>query len=381
MRKTADIAIIGGGILGISTAYFLSRNKNLETVVFEKDLLAQGSTGLSVGGIRQQFSHPANISLSQITLQFFEDFQNRHGTPLQFNKVGYLFLAQKKDTWEDFKANVQTQRAHGVPVEILSPDELRKRWPFLHVEDLLGATFGPEDGYADPYQITMALAGAARSAGVSIYEKTKVTDISVRKDNIRGVRTNRGSVSVPIVINTAGPWAGEVCRMAGCSYPVFPYRRQVFVTKAFPLLSMPIPLILDFDFLSYFRGEGPAVLMGKSDPEEPTSFNTQVDRAFMERIIEAVCQRAPVLEKAEIAKGWAGLYTITPDENAIIGAIPEVGGFFCAMGFSGHGFQHGPAVGRILSDLITSSHTQIDLSPFSPERFNGEPLQGEKRVV
>ncbi len=379
--KTADVAIIGGGILGISAAYFLAQHKRLQIAVFEKDLLAQGSTGLSVGGIRQQFSHPSNICLSQDTLRFFETFQQEHGISLQFKKVGYLFLAQRKDTWSDFEANIQTQRSLGVPVELLSAEEVRYRWPYLRCEDLLGGTFGPEDGYADPYEVTMAIARAVRSAGVAVYEKTKVTGISLKENRVTGLRTVRGSVSAPVIINAAGPWGGEICRMVGRNYPVFPFRRQVFVTKPFPVISKPVPLILDFDSLFYMREEGPGLLMGKSDPEEPSSFNTQVDRIFMERVIEAACHRAPLLEEAEIAKGWAGLYTITPDENAIIGHIPGIEGFYCAIGFSGHGFQHGPAVGRILSDLISDGRTQFDLTPFSPDRFTGAPLQGEKRVV
>jgi sarcosine oxidase subunit beta len=155
----------------------------------------------------------------------------------------------------------------------------------------------------------------------------------------------------------------------------------VFTTQAFEAIPKPIPLILDFDSLFYFREEGPGILMGKSDPDEPSSFNTSVDREFMEQVIEAACHRAPVLAGAEIAKGWGGLYTITPDENPIFGAVPGIEGFYCAIGFSGHGFQHGPAVGRILSDLIAKGHTTFDMTPFSSERFGADTLPGEKRVV
>lgn len=367
--------------MGVSAAFFLSRRRQLRIVLLEKDLLAQATTGLSVGGIRQQFSHPSNILLSQDTLAFFGEFQEEFGISLSFHKVGYLFLAQKEDTWTDFLSSVKTQRRHNVPVRVLSPDEIRRQWPYLHVEDLRGGTFGPEDGYADPYEVTMALAKAARSRGVEICEKTTVTGILTDKGRVVGVQTSRGAVSAPVVINAAGPWGGDICRMTGRRFPVFPYRRQVFVTKAFAAIAKPVPLILDFDSLFYFREEGPGILMGMSDPDEPSSFNTRVDRAFMERVIEAACRRAPMLAEAHIAKGWGGLYTITPDENPIIGAIPGIEGFYCAIGFSGHGFQHGPAVGRILGDLIADGHTPFDLTPFSSERFGKTVLQGEKRVV
>lgn len=380
-QKTADVAILGGGILGVSAAFFLARHKPFRIVLLEKDGLAQATTGLSVGGIRQQFSHPSNILLSQNTLAFFDFFQKEYGIPLSFHKVGYLFLAQKEDTWKDFLSSVRTQKRYNVPVEALLPGEIQRRWPYLNVADLKGGTFCPEDGYADPYEVTMAMANIARQKGVNIFEQTEVTGVLVDQGKVSGVQTSRGDLSVPIVINAAGPWSGNIGRMAGLNYPVFPFRRQVFVTKAFQGLAKPIPLILDFDSLFYFREEGPAILMGKSDPEEPSSFNVHVDRGFMETVIEAACHRVPVLGSAEIAKSWGGLYTITPDENPIIGADPNVKGFYNAIGFSGHGFQHGPAVGQILSDLIVHGSTALDLTPFFSERFTQGPLLGEKRVV
>lgn len=350
-------------------------------MLFEKDGLAQATTGLSVGGLRQQFSHPANILLSQSTLAFFELFQKEYQVPLGFHKVGYLFLAQKEDTWKDFLSSVDVQKLYNVPVEALPPGEIQHRWPYLHVSDLQGGTFCPEDGYADPYEVTMAMAKIARQKGVRILEQTEVTGVLVDKGKVRGVQTSRGDFSVPIIVNAAGPWSGHIGRMAGRNYPVRPYRRQVFVTKAFREVARPIPLILDFDSLFYFREEGPAILMGRSDPDEPSSFNIRTDRGFMETVIEAACHRAPILGSAKIAKGWAGLYTITPDENPIIGADPHIEGFYNAIGFSGHGFQHGPAVGQILSDLIINGSTAHDLTPFHSERFTKGSPQGEKRVV
>jgi len=380
-KKTADVAIIGGGILGVSAAFFLSRHNRLRIVLLEKDGLAHATTGLSVGGIRQQFSHPSNILLSQNTLAFFDLFQKEYGIPLSFHKVGYLFLAQKEDTWRDFLSSVQIQKQYNVPVEVLLPDEIQKQWPYLNVFDLKGGTFCSEDGYADPYEVTMAMAKIARQNGASFFEQTEVTGVHVEGGKVRGVQTNQGDLAVPIVINAAGPWSGKIGRLAGRKYPVLPYRRQVFVTKAFEAIANPIPLILDFDSLFYFREEGPAILMGKSDPDEPSSFSVSVDRGFMETVIEAACHRVPVLSSAKIAKGWGGLYTITPDENPIIGEDPNIEGFYNAIGFSGHGFQHGPAVGQLLSDLIVHGSTEYDLAPFFLERFKqGSPF-GEKRVV
>ncbi len=380
-KDTADVAIVGGGIMGASAAYHLALRGCTDVVILEKDLLAQASTGLSAGGIRQQFSHPANIRLSQEAVAVFERFEEMFGVEIDFRQVGYLFLAQSEEVWQEFLANVQVQRAHGVPVEALNPDEIKYRWPYLNVDDLCGGTFCPQDGYADPYSAAMGFANAARRLGVRIEEKTKVTSIHAAGGRVQGVNTTRGPIATPVVVNVAGPWGGEVARMTSLELPVKPYRRQVFVTQAFAPIPKPVPMILDIEPAFYFRGEGPSVLMGMSDPDEPTSFNTHVDYAFMERVIDAAIHRAPILEEAEILRGWGGLYAITPDDNPIIGPLPNAEGLYCAIGFSGHGFQQAPTVGRILAELILDGATGFDLSPFAHNRFERVTAKAETRVV
>jgi sarcosine oxidase subunit beta len=380
-KDSAGVVIIGGGIMGASTAYHLARRGCTDVVIVEKDLLAQASTGLSAGGIRQQFSHPSNIRLSQEAVRVFERFKEEFDTDMEFRQVGYLFLAQSDDVWQEFLANVEIQRQLNVPVDVLSPDEIKRRWPYLNVEDLRGGTFGPEDGYADPYMAAMGFANAARRLGVRIEEQTKVTAIRQEAGKIRGVETTGGPISAPAVVNVAGPWGGEVAHMAGLDLPVKPYRRQVFVTQAFERIPKPVPMILDIEPAFYFRGEGPGVLMGMSDPDEPSSFHTNFDYGFMEKLIEAAVHRAPILEEAEISRGWGGLYAITPDDNPIIGPLPNAEGLFCAIGFSGHGFQQSPTVGRILSELILDGETDFDLSPYAHDRFDETTGKSETRVV
>lgn len=379
--NTADVVIIGGGVVGACTAYYLAKSGQKNIVLCERDLLAQASTGLCVGGIRQQFSHPSNILLSQEVVRLFERFEEEFGVDIQFRQAGYLFLAQARDTWDDVKKSVETQHRYNVPVELLSPEEIKARWSYIAVEDLKGGTFCPEDGYADPYLVAMAFANKARQMGVHIQEQTRVSAISIEQGRIRGLSTTRGSISTPVVVNAAGAWGGEVARMAGLNIPVSPYRRQVFATKAFNLIPRPVPMVIDLDRLFYFRGEYPCIIFGMSDREEEPSFNTHVDRAFLERVIDAAIHRAPILEKAEMLRGWAGLYAITPDENPIIGPSPEIRGFFCAVGFSGHGFQHGPAVGRILAELISAGKTDFDLTPFGYDRFEKIMGKSEKRAI
>jgi len=380
-RDTAEVAIVGGGIMGASTAYYLARRGCTDIVIVEKDLLAQASTGLSAGGIRQQFSHPANIRLSQEAVRVFERFEEEFGVDMEFRQVGYLFLAQSPDVWQEFLTGVEVQRRNNVPVEALSPQEIKHRWPYLNVEDLQGGTFCAEDGYADPYMAAMGFANAARRLGARIEEQTRVTAICSKSERITGVETSQGPISAPVVVDVAGPWGGEVARMAGFDLPVQPVRRQVFVTAAFDPIPKPVPMILDIEPAFYFRGEGPGVLMGMSDPDEPPSFNTNVDYGFMEQVIDAAIHRAPILEECQINRGWGGLYAVTPDDNPIIGPLPGAEGFLCAIGFSGHGFQQAPTVGRILSELILDGRTDFDLSPFAHDRFEKVSGKAETRVV
>ena len=381
LKNFSDVVIVGGGIMGASAAYYLAKCGVSNVTLLERDLLAQATTGLSVGGIRQQFSHPANILLSQHSVRVFENFKDEFGEDIYFRKAGYLFLAQEEETWNDFLSSVETQRRLNVPVEVLSPEEIKRRWPYLRVDDLKGGTYGPEDGYADPYLVAMGFVDKARELGVRTLEKTEVTGFKIQGGRMRGVETTSGPISTPAVVNVAGPWAGEVARMAGLDLPVKPFRRQVFATCPFDAIPKPVPMVIDQDVTFYFRGEDPNIIMGMSDPDEPSSFNTHVDRNFMERVTEAAVSRAPILEKAEIIRGWGGLYTITPDDNPIIGALPSIKGFFCAIGFSGHGFQHAPAVGFIMSELIMSGRSSFDLTPFAYDRFDDIKKEGEKRVV
>ena len=381
-QKSADIIIIGGGIIGLCLAYYLAKIGRPKILLFEKSLLAQASTGLSVGGIRLQFSHKSNIKLSLMSLAVFTGIKEEFGpqTEIFFRQEGYLFLTRKMGLWQDFQANLAVQNRMGVPSEALCPDEISRRWPYLNTADLLGGTFCGQDGYADPYLTAMAFARGAREKGVRIFENTPVRAVDKAKGRIVGVRTDKDSFKAPVVVNCAGAWAAEVGKLAGLHLPVKPVRRQVFMTSALPNLPRPVPLVIDMDTLFYFRGEEPGVLMGMSDPEEPSSFNTSVDRDFLERVVERALHLAPPLAEAEILRGWGGLYAVSPDENPMIGESPELPGFYCSVGFSGHGFQHGPAVGRILARLILDGKPDFDLSPFRFHRFNTD-TEGEKRVV
>jgi len=368
MEKTAEIVIVGGGIIGASIAFHLALKGAKGVVLLEKGMLGEGATAKCVGGIRTQFSTEINIRFSLESLKTWDHFADLTGVDLGFKKVGYLFLATTTDEWIVFQANVHLQRSFDTPVELLSPEEIQHRWPYLKVDDLQGGAFCPWDGYAGPYEALSGFVKVARKRGVKIYEGTEVQQILQGRGKITGVRTSAGDISAPIVINAAGPYAAQVGEMAGVEVPVKPFRRQIFFTAPFPWIADPIPLVIDFHRGWYFRREGEGLLLSGPKDDFP-SFHIDVDYDAMVEVAENSIYRVPLMEKAEITRGWAGSYEISPDNHAILGEAPGVRGFFLANGFSGHGFQHSPAVGHVMADLILGEQPFMDVSCLSVERF------------
>jgi len=368
MEKTAEIVIIGGGIIGTSIAYHLAQKKAKGVVLLEKGMLGEGSTAKCAGGIRAQFSTEINIRFSLESFNTWNHFQEIMEGELDFKKVGYLFLATTEDEWAVFQSNSGLQHKFGIPVELLSPQEIQHRWPYLRVDDLRGGTFCSWEGYAGPYEALSGFARGARRGGVKFFEETEVIQILRNGNQVAGVRTRRGDISAPLVVNAAGPYAGEVGKMAEAEVPVEPFRRQLFFTGPFPHISDPIPLVIDFHRAWYFRREGSGLLLSGPKDNVP-SFNLNVDYDAMVEVAENSMYRVPIMEKAEIDRGWAGSYEISPDNHAILGEFPGLKGFFLANGFSGHGFQHSPAVGRVMAEMILGEKPFIDISCLSVERF------------
>ena len=369
MEKTADIVIIGGGVIGVSIAYHLALKKAGKIILLEKGQLGEGSTSRCVGGIRTQFSTEINIQFSLESLKRFEKFEEEFGVNPEFRKIGYLFLATTEMEMDVFKENIKLQKKFAIPVELLNRDEIRRRWPYLRIDDILGGTFCSWDGYAGPSEVLSGFASAAKRVGVKIYEGTEAKGILLKGSRVNGVKLREEEISTPIIVNAAGPFAGSIGEMAGIEIPVKPLRRQVFVTAPFRLTDLPIPLTIDFHRGWYFRQEVDGFLLsGPLDPQ--SSFNTNIDYEAMAEASENAIYRVPALEKARIARGWAGLYEISPDNHAILGKVPGVDGLILANGFSGHGFQHSPAVGRVIAELVVEGKSKtIDISSLSIERF------------
>jgi sarcosine oxidase subunit beta len=377
MEKTADVVIIGGGIIGLSVAYSLALKNAGKIVLFEKGQLGEGSTSRCVGGIRTQFSTEMNIRFSLESLKTFEGFEEEFGVDPEFRRIGYLFLGTTEWEMEVFKENIKLQKKFDIPVEFLSSEEIGSRWPYLRVDDVLGGTFCARDGYAGPNEILSGFVSGAKRAGVRIHEGTEVIGISTAKGKIQSVKTKNEEIFTPVVVNAGGSYAASIGGMIDVQIPVKPLRRQIFITAPFRLTDLPIPLTIDFHRGWYFRQEGDGLLLSGPLDAEP-SFNLNTEYEAMVEASENAIYRVPVLEKARVARGWAGLYEISPDHHAILGRVPGMEGFILANGFSGHGFQHSPAVGKVISELIVDGKaTTIDISSLSIERFEKGELMLE----
>ena len=387
MKRTAEVVIVGGGCMGASVAYHLARRGVTDVVLVERErMLGTGSTGRNAGGVRHQFSNEANIRLSIESIDVLERFKDEVGADIDFRQDGYLFLLSTPASVEVFTANVMRQRGLGISVDWLDAAEAAALAPGLVTDDVIGATFCQRDGIADPNGVTMGFAKGAQAAGVTIVRETEVTSVLVESGRVTGVETTGGTIAAPVVVNAAGPHAGAIGRMAGLDVPVEPYRRHIFIAQP-PPAAVPwnVPssriMVIDFDTTFYFHREGAGILFGMGDPNETPTFDLTVQWDFLEKVTPVATKRLPALADAPIAHAWAGLYEVTPDANPIIGAARDLPGFFLINGFSGHGFQHSPAAGRILADVITGRDPGMDLTPFALERFGVPAAGGERYVV
>jgi sarcosine oxidase subunit beta len=411
MTETADVVIIGSGIVGSSVAYHLAEAGCTNVLVIEREAhQGKGSTGKSMGGVRAQFSTAVNIQMARYSIDFFAHFDEVMGHPADYRAHGYLFCATTERHLDYLKANRERQIALGVTnVELVSPEDIAKFVPQLRVDDILGGTFCPTDGFVDPHSVMMGFMLKARERGARLWLDTAVTGIEVEpakntkpantgtagvppafalhgesEHRISSVMTTRGRISTGIVVNAAGPWAAQVAQMAGVALPVEPWRRQLVPTEPFVGLPQRFPMIIDMSTGFHFRREGKGILLAWNDPQETPGFKTEFDPAFVEKVLTRAADRVPALIDAEVnpQRAWAGLYEMTPDHHAIIGPAPAVDGLYFVNGFSGHGVMHSPASGRVAADLILRGHSDlIDVSQLSIERFAAGRLLEETAIL
>lgn len=379
--EAADVVIVGGGVMGCALAYQLAR-RDVDVVLYERGQLGAESTAKCAGGVRQQFSNEVNVRIQRMSVQLFEDFEQETGFPADFRQIGYLFVLTLPQQVEEFHRLMQMWHSTGLKeARWLTAEEAKELVPILNVEDVLGCTFCPTDGIASPADVTAGYASAARRHGARLLEGVEVTGIEVQGVRVTGVKTTAGEVSTRVVFDCAGAWSARIGQMAGVEVPVQPFRRHIFVSDTFPAVAHTNPMTVDFATSFYFHPEGDGVLFGMSDRQEPPTFDTDVNWNFLERVIEEATHRAPALEQATIKTAWAGLYESTPDHQAILGPVQSPQGFWCACGFSGHGFMQAPAAALLLAQWLMDGKPEVDLRPLGQERFAQGGLLAERNVI
>jgi sarcosine oxidase subunit beta len=378
---SAEVVIVGGGVMGTSIAFHLAEAGVTDILLLEQNELGSGSTSKAAGGVRANFSDELNIALGARSLEAFARFAQRPGQEIDLHRVGYLFLLSSDEQVGLFEESTRLQNAAGQPTRMLDVAEAVRLAPILSPDGLIAACFSPNDGHCTPESVVLGYATAARKLGATLVTGCEVTGIDAIGNDIRGVRTSRGTVATSTVICAAGAWSAPLAAMVGVDLPVTPLRRQIVVTEAIPGLPADMPMTIDFSSTFYFHGEGPGLLVGMSDPDEEPGFHLNRSEAWLPRLTAAMEQRAPSLLDVGLASGWAGLYENTPDHNALIGESTTIARFLYATGFSGHGFLQAPAIGEILRDLYLTREPFIDVSPLDATRFQTSGARAEQNIV
>lgn len=380
--KTAEIIVIGGGVMGASTAYHLAARGQKGIVLLEKEnFFGQGATGRCAGGVRYQFATEVNINLSLESLPMLDRFEKEIGQAIDYRQCGYLFLLTQPDDIAVFQNNKALQNSLGVKTEWWDGDAIRQRLPEMNLDDVIAGTFNPDDGLADPNGVVMGYIKRGGSLGVQALTGVEVIGIETHAAGVQSVNTSSGDIATSTVVNCAGPWAGLIGAMVDIEIPITPIRRQMLVTTPLPEIPRDFPFVIDFTQSLYFHLEGDGILTGMSNPNEKPGFDQNIDPDWELVNMEAAIKRLPMLEDAGLISHWAGLYEVTPDDHPIFGKC-DIDGFYICAGFSGHGFMHGPISGKLLSEIILDgTATSLDISMLDLARFHEGRLIHEYNVV
>ncbi len=379
--KTADCVVIGGGIIGASIAYELTKINFGKVVVLEKDTVSSGSTGRCGGGIRAQWSTPENVRLAMESVKRFRELEKELGADTEYEEGGYLILAHSDQELFQFRKNVEMQKKHGLQVELLSPEEAKKIVPLLNTEKIAGATWCPTDGSINPFLINFAYMKKALEQGAVLSVRTEVLSIEKKASKITGVATPKGVISCPVIVNAAGGYAGTVASKAGIELPLVPHRHEILATEQINRFFKN--MIMSFEHNIYFRQvKDGGIVGGQTNPGEPPGTSVDSGISFIKEMSVKLNHFIPALGDVKILRQWAGLYCMSPDAQPILGRVEGVHGYFHACGFSGHGLMLAPRVSVLMAKAISdSSFHDPDLDRLGLDRFEKGIASFEKSVV
>ena len=386
LPKTADVVILGAGVMGTSIAFHLARHKAGKIVILDKDHVGRGGSGRSSALIRMHYSFPAEVELALISLRMFQNWQDVVGAPGDFRSTGFVRIVQPNETAR-LKLNVGMQRGLGATAELIDKHQLRELEPDWNVDDVELAAYEPDSGYGDGAGVAGDFLSAARDMGTIYVSRTEATALHVNDDCVRGVVTNNGAILSPIVIAATGPWTRPLLQPAGYDVPIECEYHQVAILRNTPGMKGGGCACIDSVTATYFRSDAhDKFLVGDfygKRPVDPDTFPQRASDESLVEIIERACRRVPKLEQAEVMRGVTGVYDMTPDSRPLLGEIPGIRGLFVCAGFSGMGFKISPAIGLVMSELVLDGNARsVDIGPFRPSRFaENAPIKAEYEYV
>ena len=384
MKNTADIIIIGGGVSGVSTGYFLMKNGAKNVVIIERNYLTSGATGRCGAGIRQQWGSEVNCILSKHSCEFFENADEELAFPggVEFHQGGYLMLVSTEKELEQTNKNVELQNSLGIMSRLVSLDEAKEIAPLVDTGNLLGAAYYEKDGHLNPFRTTLAFAEAFKRLGGKIYTGVNVNGILKEKNRVSGVETSKGRVLAPVVVSCVAGYTQQIADMAGVKIPVYSERHNILVTE--PVESALTTMLMSFS-LNFYCQQTPdhgSFIMGRTCKDQPTDLRVSSDSSFLEEMARTIIAIMPKLKDLRILRQWAGLYNMSPDKHQICDELKELPGLYVAAGFSGHGFMMAPATGLSMTEMILGLTPTLPWDRLGLARFeDGGELLIEPSVV
>ena len=369
VHQTAEVVIIGAGVIGCSTAYHLARMGVTDITVVEMGQVGSGSSGKSASMLSLQFCHDEmSVRMAKYSYGKYMQFEEEIGAPIDFKKNGWVSLATQKSA-QDLRRSAELLQSLEVRTEVLEPEEIKRRYPEIYTEDLVLGTWGEDDGPFDPHMIMWGYIRRASQMGVRLYQGVHSTGIEVRHGKVERVYTDKGAISTKVVVNAGGPWAIEIGRWVGIEIPILNLARGILVTGPFPEIPSSRPFVEDVATEWYYRPEGAGILMGMG--KKPVDeLDVKMTYEMMEEIIEAGIHRVPVLERASVLTSWAGVRPMTPDHRPILGPVPSLDGFILNCGWGGTGIIQAPIAGQLIAEYISDGHsTTMDISSLGINRF------------